>query len=153
MINKLAHSDSDVAQQIFNVFQRSYAVEARFIGVDDFPPLARLASAIEQADTAFYGFFDGHQLAGVIEITWDKQCLDIDSLTVDPDHFKKGIAGKLIRFVLDEFAYTQAAVETAVANTPAINLYKKYGFAEVRRFTPAHGIEKLAMLMKPPFTP
>ena len=36
-------------------------------------------------------------------------------------------------------------VETAVVNTPAINLYKKHGFVEFKRWTPAHGIEKLAM--------
>ncbi len=38
-----------------------------------------------------------------------------------------------------------ARVETAVANTPAINLYKKHGFVEFKRWTPSHGIEKLAM--------
>ena len=36
-------------------------------------------------------------------------------------------------------------VETAVVNIPAISLYKKHGFVEFKRWTPSHGIKKLAM--------
>jgi hypothetical protein len=43
------------------------------------------------------------------------------------------------------FSFSKAIVETAVVNEPAINLYKKHGFVEFKRWTPAHGIEKLAL--------
>jgi predicted GNAT family N-acyltransferase len=54
----------------------------------------------------------------------------------------------LISYILDLFEFTEAIVETAVANDPAINLYKKYGFVEFKQWTPAHGIRKVAMSLK-----
>ncbi len=45
---------------------------------------------------------------------------------------------------------SEVMVETAVTNLPAINLYKKHGFAEFKRWTPSHGIEKLALSVKTP---
>jgi ribosomal protein S18 acetylase RimI-like enzyme len=81
----------------------------------------------------------------VIEIAMQDKHLNIDSLTVDPDFFRKGLGAKLISHALDTLAFSKATVETAVVNTPAINLYKKHGFVEFKRWTPSHGIEKLAM--------
>ena len=74
--------------------------------------------------------------------------LEIYSLTVDPKYFRKGIAGKLMSYVLGAFELTEATVETAVVNEPAIHLYKKHGFVEIKRWTPSHGIQKLAMSVK-----
>jgi ribosomal protein S18 acetylase RimI-like enzyme len=148
MINKLDNSNKEVANQIFEVFQNSYKVEAKLIGTLNFPPLSRSAKDIESSKTLFYGFIENGCIAAVIEITLKDKYLEIDSLTVDPSYFRKGIASKLLSYVLGSFEYTKAIVETAVANEPAIKLYKKHGFAEFKRWTPSHGIEKLA-LFKP----
>ena len=43
---------------------------------------------------------------------------------------------KLINYVLEEYDFSKAIVETAVVNTPAINLYKKHGFVEFKRWMP-----------------
>ena len=51
-----------------------------------------------------------------------------------------------MEYVLNAFDFTQAIVETAVVNAPAIRLYQKHGFNEFKRFTPSHGIEKLALV-------
>ena len=59
--------------------------------------------------------------------------------------FRKGIANRLITYILNMIVFSKATVETAVANTPAINLYKKHGFVEFKRWTPPDGIQKLAM--------
>jgi ribosomal protein S18 acetylase RimI-like enzyme len=145
MITKLDHSNEAVANQIFTAFQNSYKIEAQLIGTLDFPPLLRSAKDIQGAKTQFYGFSENQCLAAVIEVAIEDKQLSIDSLTVDPSYFRKGIANKLISHVLQEFDFSQAVVETAVANIPAINLYKKHGFVEFKRWTPSHGIEKLAM--------
>lgn len=145
MIKKLDNSNAAIANQIFTLFQHSYRVEAELIGVVDFPPLSRTASDIKHSKTHFYGFFDHQCIAAIIEIVIEDQQLDIDSLTVDPNYFRQGLANKLIEYVLETMDFSQATVETAVANRPAINLYKKHGFVEFKRWTPAHGIEKLAM--------
>ena len=148
MINKLDNPNKEVANQIFEVFQNSYKVEAKLIGTLNFPPLSRSAKDIESSKTLFYGFIENGCIAAVIEITLKDKYLEIDSLTVDPSYFRKGIASKLLSYVLGSFEYTKAIVETAVANEPAIKLYKKHGFVEFKRWTPSHGIEKLA-LFKP----
>ena len=149
MITKLEHSNEVVAEQIHTVFQNSYKVEAELIGVLDFPPLLRNISDIVNAKTAFYGFSfidsDKHCLAAVIEIQIDEKHLAIDSLTVEPNFFRKSIADKLINYALKSFDIDVAIVETAVVNKPAIKLYEKHGFMEFKRWTPSHGIEKLAM--------
>ena len=151
MVNKLDNSNEEVAKQIFTVFQNSYKVEAQLIGTCNFPPLSRSIKDIKNSETLFYGFYENECIAGVIEVAKKSKYLEIDSLTVDPNYFKKGIAGKLINYVLGAFEFTEARVETAVANKPAINLYKKHGFVEFKRWTPSHGIQKLAMSMKNAF--
>jgi len=145
MITKLDNSNEDVAKQIFTIFQRSYKIEAQLIGTPDFPPLLRSAKDIENSKTQFYGFSENECLAAIIEIVIADKRLDIYSLTVDPNYFRKGIANKLISYVLEVIDFSEAIVETAVVNIPAINLYKKHGFVEFKRWTPSHGIEKLAM--------
>jgi len=145
MITKLDNSNEDVAKLINTIFQNSYKVEAELIGALEFPPLLRTAIDIVNAKTHFYGLSDNNIIAGVIEIVIKDKHLAIDSLTVDPQFFRKGVAGKLLRYVLDTFEFRQATVETAVLNLPAIQLYMKYGFVEFKRWTPSHGIKKLAM--------
>jgi ribosomal protein S18 acetylase RimI-like enzyme len=148
MITKLEHSNENVAEQIFTVFQNSYQVEANIIGTIDFPPLRRSAKNIANSTTQFYGFSENKCLAAVIEIVIEDKCLSIDSLTVDPAYFRKGIANQLISYVLDSLDYSEAVVETAVVNIPAIKLYKKHGFVEFKKWTPSHGIEKIAMSLQ-----
>jgi len=145
MITKLDNSNEEVANQIFTIFQSSYKIEAQLIGTLDFPPLLRSAKDIEHSKTLFYGFSENECLAAIIEIVIEDKHLEIDSLTVDPNYFRKGIANKLISYVLEIIDFSEAIVETAVVNIPAINLYKKHGFVEFKRWTPSHGIQKLAM--------
>ncbi|MEW6999235.1 GNAT family N-acetyltransferase [Colwelliaceae bacterium BS250] len=148
MITKLDNSNEAVAEQIFTVFQNSYKIEAQLIGTANFPPLLRSAKNIENSKTQFYGFTENKCLAAIIELVIEDKNLEINSLTVDPNYFRKGIANKLISYVLDLNDFSTAIVETAVVNIPAINLYKKHGFVEFKRWTPSHGIEKLAMSVK-----
>ena len=145
MITKLDNSNEEVANKIFTVFQNSYKIEAELIGTFDFPPLCRSVKDIKNSTTQFYGFSENQCLAAIIEVVLEGQLIDIDSLTVDPNYFRKGIASKLISYVLETIDFSKAIVETAVVNLPAINLYEKHGFVEFKRWTPSHGIEKLAM--------
>ncbi len=145
MITKLDNTNAEVAKQIFTVFQNSYKIEAQLIGTLDFPPLLRSAEDIQHSKTQFYGFKQNKSLAAVIEIVVENMQLEINSLTVDPNYFRQGIAHKLISYILDDIDFSAAVVETAVVNIPAINLYKKHGFVEFKRWTPSHGIEKVAM--------
>ncbi len=145
MITKLENSNEEIAHQIYTIFQNAYKVEAQLIGVFEFPPLLRSTKDIITSQTDFYGFSDNNCLAAIIEIIIEDKHLEINSLTVNPTYFRKGIADKLLRYILTSFEFKDAMVETAVVNKPAINLYKKHGFVEFKKWTPSHGIEKLAM--------
>ncbi|QFU21894.1 GNAT family N-acetyltransferase [Shewanella eurypsychrophilus] len=145
MIKKLDNSNEQVAEQIYSVFQNSYKIEAQLIGTLYFPPLSRSAQDIEDSKTLFYGFSENECLAAVIEIAVEDRLLELNSLTVDPKYFRRGIADKLISYILELIDFKEAIVETAVVNKPAINLYNKHGFVEFKRWIPSHGIEKLAM--------
>ena len=132
MIKKLNNSNEEVANQIFIIFQSSYKIEAQLIGALNFPPLLRSVKDIENSKTLFYGYSENECLAAIIEITIEDNHLGIESLTVEPKYFRKGIAGKLISYVLDLFEFTKATVETAVVNKPAIILYKKHGLLNLK---------------------
>jgi ribosomal protein S18 acetylase RimI-like enzyme len=149
MITKLDNSNDEIANQIYTVFQNSYKIEAQLIGTQDFPPLLRSAKDIESSKTQFYGFIQNKSLAAVIEIVIEDKQLEINSLTVDPNYFRQGVANKLISYTLENIGFSRAVVETAVVNIPAINLYNKHGFVEFKRWTPSHGIEKVAMSIEP----
>jgi len=145
MINHLKPQSIVVAQAIYQVFQASYKVEAAIIGADDFPPLSRSMQDISRSKNVFYGYYDEGELAGVIEVERLENRLDIISLVVSPEHFRKGIAEKLITYVLTQFDHDEAVVETATANKPAIQLYEKYGFVKFKQWVPDHGITKTAL--------
>ena len=150
MIKLLDHSHLKGAADIYRLFQRSYLIEAELIGVLEFPPLARTSEDIAKSASEFYGYFDHDSLAGVIEIERDKSSIEIHSLTVDPAHFRKGIANQLIAYAFTLIDQGEARVETATANAPAIALYQKHGFKAFKRWTPDHGIEKLALSVNLP---
>tara|TARA_Y100000588_G_C13789536_1_gene726059 strand:- start:102 stop:581 length:480 start_codon:yes stop_codon:yes gene_type:complete len=153
MIQQLNNVAVEVSQQIYQVFQSSYKIEAELIGVENFPPLSRSVEQIRQSTNEFYGVIIEGELAGVIEVSLkessaqdiSKTTLEIESLTVSPLFFKQGIASSLIEFVLQNKAFEYAIVETAVVNQPAIRLYDKHGFRVFKQFTPEHGIEKVAL--------
>lgn len=154
MITKLDNANDFIAQQIYTTFQRSYKIEAELIGTLNFPPLSRTRNDIQSSQTHFYGLYIDELLAGAIELAISNEGLEINSLVVDPDHFRKGIANRLMHFVVNDFAnFAQITpsiitVETAVVNEPAIQLYKKHGFVEFKRWSPDHGIEKLALVRR-----
>jgi len=115
MITKLDNTNKEIADQIFTVFQRSYRIEALIIGALDFPPLSRTIKDIEVSKTQFYGFIEDSCPVAIIEIVKEGRYLEINSLTVLPASFGKGIASKLIRFVLELIDFKIAVVETATA--------------------------------------
>jgi len=143
-ITKINHVNRAVAIQIHSVFQNSYRVEAKLIDADDFPPLKRSVSDIVNSKSSFIVFFEGDALAATAEISMDVEYeLSINNLVVDPKHFRKGYASKLLEYVLDNYNRDTAVVETATKNLPAISLYQKFGFAQEKRWRTEQNIHKV----------
>lgn len=144
MIERLLNSESEIANEIHGVFQESYKVEASLLGANDFPPLRRSIKDYMKSRTQFFGYLKSQEIAGIIEISDNRNYTDICSLVVDPQFFRQGIASALLEFTISTFESNLYVVETGVENTPACNLYKKFGFQEVKQWDTKYGIRKVA---------
>ena len=143
MIERLENSDIEVSKRIRAVFQLSYKIEAKLLNATDFPPLKRPLKSYVNSNTEFFGYLKDGELAGVIEIEHNNSFTDINSLVVSPSFFRQGIAKELMRFVFNTFDSNLFVVETGLENGPATELYKKFGFKEVKKWNTAHGIRKI----------
>lgn len=103
MIEKLQNNDIEVSKKIYSVFQSSYKIEAELLNAIDFPPLKRPLENYVNSDTTFFGYLKDKELAGVIEISHNKNFTHINSLVVSPSFFRQGVARKLMEFVLNTF--------------------------------------------------
>ena len=144
MIEKLDNHKIEVAKQIRLLFQASYSVEAQILGAIDFPPLKRSLESYQKTKTTFLGCFEDQELAGITEIETHPTYIDINSLVVHPRFFRRGIASKLLEFLFHRFKVELFIVETGVKNQPAIALYKKHGFKEIKEWDTDFGIRKIA---------
>jgi ribosomal protein S18 acetylase RimI-like enzyme len=127
-------SDTRAASQIFELQSLSYRVEADLIGSDLIPGLFENLEQLQNCGETFYGFFEAQILCGAISFKLEHQTLDVHRLVVHPNHFRKGIAKKLLEFVLKlELNVERCIVQTGALNFPAIGLYQKMGFLELEQ--------------------
>ncbi|MEL6810168.1 MAG: GNAT family N-acetyltransferase [Bacteroidota bacterium] len=144
MIRRLSHTQLEMAQEIYRVFQVSYAVEAELLGaVDNFPPLQRKPSDFLTSDTDFFGYFEDNVLAAVMEIRTHPSSTHIQSLVVDPAYFRRGIGKQLVTFVFDRYTTEMFHVETGTDNGPARALYVSMGFELIKEWKTKIGIRKV----------
>jgi ribosomal protein S18 acetylase RimI-like enzyme len=143
MIQKLQHTNIEIATEIRAVFQVSYAVEAKLLNALNFPPLKRPLENYVNSDTVFFGYRKDKELAGVIEIDHNSDFTYINSLVVAPKFFRQGVAKSLMEFVFDTFDSNLFVVETGLDNGPATQLYLKFGFKEVKQWNTNHGVRKI----------
>ncbi|MEL7534278.1 MAG: GNAT family N-acetyltransferase [Bacteroidota bacterium] len=139
-IETLAHKEAHQAQAIWRLRQQSYQIEADLIEVADFPPLSRTWQEIAASPRLFVGCRFAERLVALAEYSIEHGILEISSLIVSPDYFRQGYADRLMAYLLALAAWTEAIVDTAQANQPAIGLYQKWGFVETNRWLPEHGI-------------
>lgn len=143
MIKKLDNRDIETSKKIHSVFQVSYRIEADILNAIDFPPLKRPIENFINSKTLFFGYLKNEELAGVIEINHNDEFTHINSLVVDPKFFRQGVARQLIEFVFETFESNLFMVETGLENGPATELYKKFGFKEVKQWDTDHGVRKI----------
>jgi len=143
VIQKLEHRVKINAEEIRNVFQVSYKIEAQLLGARNFPPLSRSIQSFINSANAFYGFYTNKQLVAVLEMKKEQESMLIQSLVVHPDFFRRGIARKLIEFILQKSDSNQFAVETGKDNDPARKLYESFGFQLVKTYIAEENITKV----------
>ncbi|MFD0589011.1 GNAT family N-acetyltransferase [Paenibacillus sp. GCM10027627] len=141
MITLLNHKDLDIAKRMWEVQIPAYRVEAEMIGFADIPPLRDTPETISASGETFIGFMESGALAGFISYELEEGTVDICRMVVHPNYFRRGIAKRLLAYVLDYAAGDRAvSVSTGARNEPAKALYRGFGFVEKEQIEVAPGV-------------
>ncbi|WML56514.1 GNAT family N-acetyltransferase [Neobacillus sp. PS2-9] len=132
MIKEIDLHDRHLACQLLELQRASYQVEAKLINFFEIPPLKESLEELIECGETFLCYFEEKTLAGAISYTVDGDEMKICRMVVNPDHFRKGIAQKLLREVESRNSQMSVyLVSTGKDNPPAKNLYLKNGFTFV----------------------
>lgn len=133
MITNLHVGDEVIAQKILNVQIPAYEIEADIINFYEIPQLKDTVETIRTCNEIFLGYMIEEELVGAISYTADQNHIDICRLVVHPNHFRKGVAGSLVGYVIENVVKgKKVTVSTGAKNIPAKKLYSKFGFLEVK---------------------
>ncbi|MFD1850901.1 GNAT family N-acetyltransferase [Oceanobacillus bengalensis] len=131
MIVRLSHNDKETAKRILEIQIPAYRVEAEMIGFHDIPQLNDTVKSIMGSGETFLGYMDGPNLLGVLSFVDRNNDIEICRLVVHPTFFRKGIARKLLAYILSKSeTEKRITVSTGDRNEPAMNLYQCSGFSK-----------------------
>ncbi|WP_394138664.1 GNAT family N-acetyltransferase [Cytobacillus oceanisediminis] len=133
MIKEIDIRDRKAAEEVLSVQIPSYKVEAELIECSDIPPLKDTVDTLQKCGETFFGYYLNEALCGAISLKEENNIIDIHRLIVHPDHFRKGIAQKLLEFIESIEGIKSLIISTGSKNTPAINFYEKNGFKKVNQ--------------------
>ena len=119
-------------------FIDNYAAAAAAISRESFPdPWTEngFLSYINEDNSVSFAALDGNKLAGYIMASSDGDASWIDSIAVQDEYRRKGIAFALIDSLAEKSGGLPITIEVRESNSPARGLYKKFGFqtAGIRR--------------------
>ena len=146
------HAAIDIAQQIHAVQMLAYAQEAKLLCAEYFPPLHRTVHDIQTMNERFIAAFIGDKLAGAVSVCPDEEGLgmNISSLVVAPQFQRRGIARALMSYALSEHGCGNVTVQTGARNAPALSLYSRLRFVEIRRWFVGREPLELVKLLRAP---
>jgi ribosomal protein S18 acetylase RimI-like enzyme len=125
-----------IAQQLHAVQMVAYAQEAKLLGAIYFPPLDRTVNEVQATDELFLAAFMSQELVGAASVWPDPEGMgmNIASLVVAPRFQRQGIGTALMASVLATHGSGRITVQTGAKNLPALSLYARAGFVELRRW-------------------
>jgi ribosomal protein S18 acetylase RimI-like enzyme len=130
----LDHRTQPVAEQIVEVQQAGYRVEAELTGYDGMPGLTQEPSDVMALDLTMLGAQDDTGLLGILGYQRHGVLVDVDRLAVHPSQFRRGIGtGLLAELHAREVDARRIELMTSTGNTPAISLYLRMGYVIVDR--------------------
>ncbi|MFD1137354.1 GNAT family N-acetyltransferase [Paenibacillus urinalis] len=144
MVLNISLQDRDLMLEVWKLQQMAYRLEAELIGFHDIPPLLDTIDSLQECGETFYGYInEDMELIGAISVEQEwEDSLTISRMMVHPNHFRRGVAGQLIQYVLDQYSEMRKfIVSTGMKNTPAVMLYQKYGFEPVQTSEIAPNVE------------
>ncbi|NJJ42226.1 GNAT family N-acetyltransferase [Paenibacillus apii] len=143
-ILKLDLQDEDTLGSLWSLQHKAYRLEAELIGLHSIPPLLETRDTLRSCGEDFYGCVseDGELSGAVATEEEHPESLTITRMMVSPDHFRQGIAGRLLEHVFALYPDKERfIVSTGKKNTPAVSLYTKHGFVPVSSAEVAPGVE------------
>ena len=144
-IIRVNNSKNKVAKKLYEIWQKSYLIEKQILNAKKFPPLGRNLENFKISKNYFYAILTKDNFLGVIEIDHNINTTHIQSLVVDPIHFRKGIASKLLNKIFEIYKSSTYTVETGFNNNPAKQLYIKTGFKTIHVWNTSYGVKKIKM--------
>lgn len=131
MIQQLDITHPEIAEEVWQLQRSAYLVEAQIVDYNDIPPLKETVSNLQLSNEIFFGYRIDQRLCGVISYKTEAGTLDIHRLFVHPNDFRKGIAQKLIDYIIaHERNFHTIIVSTGSKNMPAVQFYIKNGFKQ-----------------------
>ncbi|QZY86279.1 GNAT family N-acetyltransferase [Exiguobacterium acetylicum] len=124
MIRSLQATDH---ASLLEVQRRAYQIEAALLNATDFPPLRETIDEIDVEAPIGFVYVIDDDMVGAVTINDGT----ITRLVVDPPYFRQGIAQSLLHHVMER--HHTRHVMTGARNLPALSLYTRFGFTEVRR--------------------
>ena len=99
---------------------------------DDFNKKENIEKFIAYDYAEIYVYEENNIIKAFLQIENHFEITDIINIAVNKKYLKEGIASKLIEFLIETTKAEKIMLEVRSSNTPAINLYRKFGFVDVR---------------------
>lgn len=132
IIKRINWHERKEIQCVYELQRAAYFIEAKLIGTMNLPPLKESIEQFRNCEETFFGYYKGQELAGAISVSLEEGALTICRLVVHPNHFRQGIAQRLLQFIEHNIENVwRINVATGKENTPAVALYIKNGFRAV----------------------
>ncbi|MEK3791250.1 GNAT family N-acetyltransferase [Paenibacillus sp. FSL R7-0204] len=147
-IVKLNLQDEFLLDELWSLQHKAYRLEAEIIGFRDIPPLLETRDMLSRVTEEFYGCFnETEELLGAVAVIEESPGkLTVTRMMVSPDHFRQGVAGRLLEFIFARYAeMEQFIVSTGKLNLPAVTLYTKHGFIPAGSEEVVPGVELLEL--------
>ena len=136
MINKVSIKDKELFNKI------GFQVNNNFSNLFD------LEYVINSNNEDVFGYYVNDILVGFIHVLHSFECLEIINVVVDTEYRNKGIATKLIDYVMNYYEGLEyLLLEVNENNVSAINLYKKLNFEVINIRKKYYGNDD-ALIMK-----
>ena len=114
----------------------------------NFVNVYKLVDLINSSYDSVLGYYEDDKLVGFIHISKLYETMDIVNIVVDPLYRNRGIACKLIDYVIGLYDDTESIMlEVNEKNESAISLYKKNGFEIINKRNNYYGSDA-ALIMK-----
>jgi ribosomal protein S18 acetylase RimI-like enzyme len=150
-IRKLNFASLQKLQEVLDLQQKAYAVEANVLGVQFLPPQQESLRDLQNTHEEIFAMLDCNQYVGALFLEKMDDGLSINKLFVDPNYFRKGIGSKLVEYVVKLYPTQKFRVSTGEANKPALRLYDEFDFSLIDTKDLGEGL-KLVTLERTPKT-